>query len=317
MRRSATTFIILASVSLLVVTGCQSAGDRFLSWIGIQKDPLVVALVAEQQRGGGENPLQALNPFAPYGRWRVALKEELGRPISLDLGSPWQLEPALKSGLFHLAVVSTAHYVNLAEPARFRVLAVPTDQSRQTLRPAVLITAEKSPIKAVTDLRGKTVAFGPARDARTHQAGLELLARHGLQKTDLSLEVLPLVGSLKHLPTMRAVAQTVMNLSSDAGFIDEAAWAALPNTTEERDEPCHSRLRILARTVAVPDQLILASPTLDDGTLEQLRAILLAVGQKHPEALKPLFISGYTTPDQDLLETLGKLVALREAASSK
>jgi hypothetical protein len=158
------------------------------------------------------------------------------------------------------------------------------------------------------------VAFGRANDARTHQAALDLLAQHGLAKTDLSLELLPIPGSLKHMPNARAVAQTVINLSSDAGFLDEADWEDLPEHATEPDEPARDRLRVIDRTIDVPDLLIIASPKLDPETTEKVRACLLNADQEHPEALSSLRISGYRALD-DTLRTLWDRLAQPQPTS--
>lgn len=308
-RRTTALGVALAAVGMI---GCQSAGLRFLSLIGFQKDPLIVALVAEPQPAGTDKPFQALNPFAPYDAWRQDLSAALERPVGLDLCFPVQLEPCLSAGMYHAAILSAGQYARLAEPGRYPVLAVPTDSEGRVARPALLVVAADGPIRSVEELRGKTIAFGPAGDARTHYAALRLLAEHGLQKTDLSLQALPVLGSLKHLPDMRSVAQTVINASSDAGFIDEAAFAAFPEHDARPGEPARDRLRVLARTVAVPDRLILASPKLDAATQARVRAFLLAAGREHPDALRPLRVARYAAPTEDLLAACAALAHSEE-----
>lgn len=158
------------------------------------------------------------------------------------------------------------------------------------------------------DLRGKVVAFGSVDDARTHLAALQLLQDGGLDKTDLSLEVLPLPGSLRHLPDGRAVAQAVMSGSANAGFVDQAAWEAFAEHQEREREPARDKLRIIARTVVLPQRLMIASSKLDDAAAGKVRAFLLAVGTQHPEVLKPLDISGYQVPSEKLLSACRALV---------
>ena len=306
MRWSARTTFGLAVLVLAGGTGCQSAGLRFLSLIGLHKDPLVVALVADTPGKGTTAALEVLNPFGPYSRWQSALGEELGRPVGLDLCLPLQLPSALDSGLCHVAVVSPAQYARMTGAERFSVVGVPADEQGRGVRPALLVVKTDSPVQAVADLRGKTVAFGPAGDARTHEAGLALLAEHGLKKADLSLELLPLPGSLKHMPSMRGVAQSVINGSSEAGFLDEAAWEELP-ATAEGDEPARDKLRIVARTAAVPDSLIIASPKLDPQTFDKVRAFLLEADEKYADALRPLHVSCYRAADQELVRDCFRL----------
>ena len=308
--------LLLCVLTLLGATGCQSAGLRFLSLIGLEKEPVVVALVAEKRPAASAAPLEALNPFAPYDALRAELSKELGRPVALDLCFPLQLAPSLSTGMFHLAVVSPGQYAGLAKREQFPVIAVPSNAEGRVTRPALLVVPSGSPVESVEALRGMTVAFGPARDARTHYAAVNLLARHGLKTSDLSLEVLPILGSLKHMPNMRAVAQTVINGSSGAGFIDAAAWAEFPEHDERRGEPARDKLRVIARTAELPDRLILASSKLDQAALEGTREFLLAAGEKHPESLRPLRVAHYAAPTDEILAACAGLLKAEPASKS-
>ena len=300
------TVLLLTSLLLATSAGCQSTGLRFLSLIGLQKDPLIVALVADNRPQSGDKPLAALNPFAPYSKLQAALGKELGRPVGLDLCLPLQLESSLSSGLFHLAIVSPLQYARLSNLERFTVLAIPTDSRGHATRSAVLVVKADSLLTSVEDLRGKTVAFGSAQDPWTHHAALELLAQHGLQKTDLALELLPLPGSLKHMPNAAAVAQTVINKSSDAGFIDQRDWEALPPSAAD-NEPAHDKLRVVARTIELPDRLVLASPKLSQDTTAKVRSFLLEADQEHPQTLHPLQVRAYQVPSEELLTSCQRL----------
>jgi ABC-type phosphate/phosphonate transport system substrate-binding protein len=317
MRRSAAIPALLRMVPLLtVLSGCQSAPLRLLNLVGINKEPVVIALVADRQSDRPEDgPLAILDPFAPYAPLQAVLRDELGRPVGMDLCFPLQLAPGLDTGMFHLAIMSPLEYARLPERDRYTVVAVPVDEYGRPARPAVLVVAAGSEIQSVEELCGKVVAFGPLDNPRTHIAALELLAQHGLKESDLSLELLPLPGSLKHLPTMQAIAQSVMNASSNAGFIDEAAFEVLPLLGEDEDDLARDRLRVIARTIALPDQLVVSSPKLDAATTEKLRGILLEADRKHAEALRPLHINGFQRPSEELLQTCRRLVEPPVASS--
>lgn len=301
----------VAGLLCALLTGCQSVPARFLAVFGINKDPVVVSLVSAEQPASPDGRLGILtplvNPFEAYGPWRAALAKDLGRPVALDLCFPVQIEPNLALGLCHLAILTPGEYARLPQRERFPVLAVPADERGRVARPALLVVAAASDLHAVEDLRGRTVAFGPAGDCRTHHAALALLAQHGLQPGDLSRELLPLPGSLKHMPNARAVAQTVINASSQAGFIDEAAWERLPPHSPRPDDPDRARLRVIARTCALPDRLIVCSPTLDEATRAKVCQALLGAVEHFPTALRPLRISGYQKPTAELLAACCRL----------
>jgi ABC-type phosphate/phosphonate transport system substrate-binding protein len=306
MRRNATCpTLVLSATVLLCATGCQTLSSRFLSLMGLSKDPLALALAMDNSPAA---PVEALNPFPRYAALQKALGDGLGRPVAVDVCFLFQADLGLTSGLYDVADVTTTQYARLTRPETLRVLAVPADQQGRIARCAVLVVAANSPIQGVPGLRGKIVAFGPADDPRTHHAALHLLQREGLAKTDLALEVLPVLGGLKHMPDARSVAQTVASGGSDAGFIDEAAWDALPEHAPPADEPARDKLRIIGRTAPVPDRVIVASPKLPAETADKVSALLLAMECDHPDALKPLGIAGFGTPDADAAAAWRKLI---------
>lgn len=303
MRYSKSCIAVAAAGLLLVAAGCQSGapGTEFLSLVGLSKKPVVVALTPEPG---------VLNPFATYEPLRKQMEQAFGRPVRLDLALPrLQLEPNLDLGLYHFAIVGMGDYAGMARRERFGALAMSVGEHGTPGRPALLIVPANSKIESIEALRGKTVAFGPKEDARTTLAALALLREHGIKKTDLSLQLLPVPGSLKHFQKMREIAQSVMNYSSDAGFIDEAAYNGLPETTDVENEPARDRLRVIARTIAVPDKIVLRSPKVDDKTAAQFAQFLLSVGKDHPEVLHPLRLSGFVAPGEELKALCDKLMS--------
>ena len=183
---------------------------------------------------------------------------------------------------------------------RFEILAVSVDRAGHPARPAVLVVAADSEIKNVAELRARKVAFGPRHDARTHHAGLALLSEHGLKKSDLSLSLLPLPGSLKHFSNARQIALVVQDGDYDAGFIDELAFEEFERGPVAEDAPDRDQLRVIASTVPVPDLLVIQSPKVDQQVVRAVTDFLLAVDQTHPEALRPLLLSAYQKPTAKL-----------------
>ncbi|MFQ5807244.1 MAG: phosphate/phosphite/phosphonate ABC transporter substrate-binding protein [Phycisphaerae bacterium] len=306
MCRQTKCVVPILTVGLLVLeTGCQSgaAGASLLSLFGLSERPVVVALVVEPG---------VLDPFTPHEKLRKAMSETIKRPVRLDLCLPLQLEPNLTLGFYDFAFITPACYVGMKDRERSKVIAVAVDEAGRASHSAVLVVAANSKIESVEQLRGKTVAFGPRGDARTHHAGLALLREHGLKKTDLSLEVFPLPGALKHFPKMRDIAQSVINGSCDAGFIDEAAFDAFEQTSEVEGEPTRDKLRVLARTVPVPEKLVIRSPKAKAETVSQVADFLLTAGERHPDVLRPLLFSAYQEPSATMLASCQRLIAPRE-----
>jgi ABC-type phosphate/phosphonate transport system substrate-binding protein len=302
-------WLFLVAPCLLVV-GCVSVPIRILSLIGLSQKPLVIMHVAEKNTGQPESVAQFFDPFAPYRSLREALGQAVGRAVVPELCFEFQLEPALRLGTSHLAIVSPAHYANLNAREDFRIVAVPVDRSGQAARPALLVVARDSDIQTIEDLARHKVAFGPARHPRSHLAALALLNQHGLKNTDLALEALPIPGSLRHIAKPREVALSVMHGSADAGFIDAQGWDRFPATSGSADTPSHEKFRVIGETASVPNRLIIASPKMQDATFAAVRDFLLTIGGEHPEAVEPLDVSAYEAADAEQVARWLEVVTL-------
>ncbi len=296
-------------------TGCQSTPvQQTLHLFGLARKPLVVALAADKPR---QTTLTSLiNPFEPCEPLLKAMSRRIDRPATWDLAFAFQVEGHLKLGLAQLALVSPKHYAEFENAQGFDVLAISRDEQGRLARPALLVVRKQSPIRRVEDLAHKVVAFGPPGDPRTHLAALLLLEAHGLTKGDLALEPLPVPGSLKHFTNMRAVAQSVIRGSSDAGFVDLREWETWPEHAESTHQPSRDRLRVLAETIRLPDYLVLRSPKLDDATTQQVRDFLLQADRLAPDALRSLDVAGFAPPRDDVLAACRRLRrVLRELTS--
>lgn len=299
------------AVLLLAGSGCRSAiGVGLLNLVGLSEKPLVLGVVTERL-DAAQRSAELLNPIGPYNDAMNALGSATKRRVTPSVCFPFQVEPNLKVGLFHLAVLTPSQFARLKTPESCEVMASAVDQEGRAARPALLIVRTDSPITSCDGLRAKIVAFGPNYDSRTHVAALKLLKDHGLAKGDLSLEVLPVPGSLKHFPNASGVLKSVNNRSSDAGFVDIADWEALAESGSG-DSPGRSAFRIVAETVALPNHLVLRSPTLDANTSARAREFFLTVDERNAQAMVAVKASGYQAADPALLEAC---LSLRDVVS--
>lgn len=301
---------------LILQFGCQATGVAVLNLIGVAEKPLVITSVAERahQLVG---TLGVPDPFAQTRDLNRELGKAVKRTVVNDMCFEFQLGPNLALGTAQLANVSAIQYARLTDRSKYEVLAVSQDTKGRAARRAHLIVAANAPIERVGDVRGKTVAFGPSRDGRTHQAALLLLRENGLTRTDLSLELFPVPGSLKTFPNARDVAQSVLNGSSDAGFVDELAWEEFPDEAPRAGEIGKSRFRIVASTVATPERLVLRSASLDDATARGVSEFLLHAGEQHAAALKPMRLGGFVAPSPELLEACLRLQSVDTPPASQ
>ncbi len=299
-RREQHTALLLMTILLGTAVSCQTTGSRFLSLFGLQKEPIALALVIDA------DPVQtvaALNPFPRYAALQRAMQDDLGRPVTVEPCFLFQAKSGLESGWYDAAVMTPTHYARLANAEQHRVLATPVDAAGRATHPAYLVVPAGSEFNDPSELAGHVVAFGPGDDALTHHAALLLLRKHGVQRTDLALEPLPVPGSLKHFPIARSVAQSVINGSSHTGFISQLDWETMPTTATEEGLPTRDELRIIGETIALPLKLVVASPKLDQQSASQIRDFLLSAAGEHPAALEPLGIYGYTIPDEEISQT--------------
>ncbi len=296
--RTQQAFAVVLTTALVATLGCASGAVRFLNLIGLSERPLVVLHVAAQQRETGEGTVAKLiDPFAPYRGIRQALGKDIQRTVVPELCFSFQIEPSLRVGTSHLAVVSPLDYARLGNKDDFPIVAVPVDRSGQVARPALLVVKQDSPIQSVPELARKRVAFGPADHPRTHIAALKLLQENGVTRSNLSLELLPVPGTLRHRESAADIARDVASGATAAGFVDAHDWDALPETSTDK-QIGRDRLRILAKTQEVPYRLIIASPTLERQTVVAVRDFFLRAGTEHADAM-PLNLSGFAAVEPD------------------
>jgi ABC-type phosphate/phosphonate transport system substrate-binding protein len=298
MRRSATWAAALALAVLLGTgAGCRSFFNLSL---GALDDPLRMGLVTD-------NPAELLNPFSRYDPLLGALSKQVGRKIHLEPCFAFQAGPQLHSGRLDLAVATPAQFAQFADHAQLPVLAIPTRAGIKAIRPAVLVVRRADPLPTVADLRGQRVAFGPEDDSRLYHAALECLRTHGVAPEDLAAG-LPLFQTLwKHEPNAATRINLVLRGEVQAAFVDEADWDALPERAAAEDQPCRSKLAVIAQTPAYPDWLVVVSPQLEAAEREAVQTFLLAVGDEHPDVLRALGIVGYVRPTPELIETCGAM----------
>ena len=288
----------LICIATLCCVSCQTTGVFVVSRLALHKQPLAIAVVVDP---APTTAIAPFNPFSSYLPLQLALADALKQPVSVDSCFAFQASQGLANGWYAMAIVTPAQYAALPPAGRSRVLAVPADRKGRAMRSAVLVVPARSAARTVADLRGKVVAFGPADDSRMHHAALQFLGASGIARSDLSLEVLPVPGSLKHFPNSKAVAQSVLNESSFAGFVDESFWDEIPEASSKSDVLARSQFRVLGRTAELPDHLLLASTMLDAPTSERIQRSFLELGERKPDVARSLQIGGYIEPPAEAL----------------
>lgn len=303
------------AVAPLLLAGCavRGAGVGLLNLIGLSEKPLVISYVALQTpQTESLNPFVALNPFTATEGFHAAMSRSLHRRATPYLCLPFQLEFDLSLGVCHLAVISPVEFAGFRERGKFTVLAASTDGAGRAARSALLIVPRESPISRVEDLREKVVAFGSRRSPRTLHAALLLLGEHGVAQKDLALELFPVPGSLRMFDSDAEIAAAVLRSQVEAGFVDEAYWESLAeDAAGDGAAPARAKFRVVERTIALPDRLVVASPRMSKDDCRRVADFLLAVGHEDAASLKPMQVAGFAAAAQPMLDDVARLGTVR------
>jgi len=89
-----------------------------------------------------------------------------------------------------------------------------------------------------------------------------------------------------------------------------AAFDRFPATTAVEGEPARDKFRVIARTMAVPNKLIICSPKVDEKTADSVTDFLHNAETRNPKALLPLLCAAYRAPTDELRAACERLVAL-------
>ena len=190
--------------------------------------------------------------YLPVKRY---LEQQTGRPVSLATAPGYRsFLQRTERGDYDI-VVTAPHFAALAETvSRFRRIG----KAQPRLR-GELVVRNGGGIERVEDLRGRVVAL-PDRLAIISLLGEALLQAHGLRP-----------GQGVQLRHTRAVRQPLLLLSR--GQADGAVTVA--GTLDEMPRHLQTRLRVLARTEAVPHLMFMASGRLDPALRARIREALL------------------------------------------
>jgi len=239
-----------------------------------------------------------INPLvpAPWEPLRAALEKELARPVQVVMCKPFQARELLRTGYLDFAILSPTDFAEVAREKVCKVIAQPVNSLGRTEHCGLIVTAKDCPIKALSDLKGKRFAFGPEMDAFTHIAAADVLREAGLGPKDISLELLPVPLSYRHHVDSYEVAKAVIYEGLPAGAVDELDYVTWPETggtmlpvqTVSRDQ-----LRILAKTVCLPEGPIVASTKADPTLVEKVSDFLLNKAAKQRKILEPMHWSGF------------------------
>ncbi len=220
---------------------------------------------------------QRLSPLTRY------LAHSLGRPVSLRL-SPTMSNAIneISSGTVDIAYLTPVAYVAAHERAHVKLIARLVTNHRSAFN-LVIVVRKDSPIRKVSDLRGKRFAFGDP--AAVLQRAVVVGA--GMPLTDL--------GTYRFLDHYDNIVSGVLVGDFDAGILTDAIAA----------KAVGQGLRVIYTSPALPPYNITASSKMSDGMVRRLRTALLALDNRKPadraviKALDPVYDGFAPGSDKD------------------
>ena len=238
-------------------------------------------------------------PSRIYARFRpltLYLAGVLERPVKLVIASTYDEQIAMiADGRADLTYIGPTPYVQARNRAAIRILAGESENGQAFYQSAIVARAS-SPIAALSDLKGKRVAFGAAISMSSTVAPTLMLAQAGVKLEDLAGHA--------QLDRHERVALAVLHGDFDAGGLRlDIARQYLPRG-----------LKILATSQPLPPHLIACSPRFPDALESRARQALLAPDESGLRAFEPLGETVRFVPIDDthyhsvrrMLRTLGQ-----------
>lgn len=203
-------------------------------------------------------------------------------------------EACLTAGVYDFAYMNPVHYTIFSEAAGYQAIARQSDKKLKGL----LVVHKDSPMQALEDLQGETVAF-PSIGA----FGASVVPRAELSSRGIDFET-DYVKS--HDSVYRAVA---------AGL--RPAGGGVLRTFNAIGEDLRSQLKVIYQTQGYTPHAIAVHPEMDVSTIDALQTSLLSMMDVDPEAVVSVGMNGFETArDQDWNDVRALNLSARETGIS-
>lgn len=269
---------------LILVSVCGSsalAGDRLVLGIHPYKSPAKL--------------IKAYTPLAEY------LSRKIGVPVQITIAKNYQAHiDAIGSDRLDIAYMGPASYVKLVDRYGKKPLLVRQAIHGKPTFQGKIITRKESPLRSLSQLKGRSFAFGDPNSTMSH-----LIPRYMLWKAGVSANKLK---RYKFLGSHDNVALAVLAGDYDAGAVKEAVFYKY----EGRG------LKVLKSTPVFSEHVFVTSKILDPETVEKLRKAFLAldkdpIGQQIMSSIKPGITAMHPVEDKnynnlrEILRTLKRI----------
>ena len=188
------------------------------------------------------------------------LSKELGRPMTIHIENTYESHVnAVGTGEVDIAFMGPASYIKLTQKYGKRpLLAAFETKGGRTFR-GVIVVRKDSPIKTLSQLRGKKVAFGDVNSTMSY-----LVPRSMLLEAAIDLNQL---GKIDFVGNHENIALGVLSGSFDAGALKEDVFKQYEQ----------EGLRALAVSDPMPDHLFVARAGLPEDVVRKITKSLLSL----------------------------------------
>lgn len=246
--------IILAAILVIGIAAAYSIADA-----ANKADPAVKSADKRNLRFAVHpylSPGEIFSRFIPLADY---LSGKLGQEVILEVSSDYSEHTEnIGTGNTDLAFMGPAAYVSLTErhASHYPLLAAIEVDGRSTFR-GVIVVKDGSRIRHLTDLIGKTFAFGDKRSTMSHIVPRYMLLEEGVPAAALK--------SYSFLTNHENVALSVLYGKYDAGAVKYEVF----------EDYKFSGLKALARTPLISEHIFVASPKLPPALVRRIREALL------------------------------------------
>ena len=250
---------------------------------------------------------------AEYRALHAALEHELGRPVRFNpQGNGAAIGHQLEQGNMNYAILTAAEYAALPDSAKVTLVAAGINGMGKSSRVAYFIArSSDNRFKSISDCADKRFAFGSYGDPLTDVAARKTLESNGVPMKKILLEVLPPPLSMEgRLYANNAASAISLDLTVNAGVIDEAMWNKLPDTGgNPLTGPSKDQFRIIGQTPPIPEMVIVAGPSADAGMTAKLKEFLLHGAKNDKKLCEQLNVTGFAEPDKAAYDSAASMIS--------
>ncbi len=247
------------ALPLLVVTGLLFCGCTHGPIKTIGHKPFVMTTV-------GCNYFNAMLRFGPVAD---DLSKILAKPVRVSCdwdAQSIQVHLRDRADYYNLLYLNPVDYCLVSKTSPLRPIAVRTNLNNSTSEVGLIVVPKDSPIRSVSDLRGKRFAFGPYKSAYQFYNVLELF-KASKMPTAMLKDVSYCNDSLS------AVRKILLNWA-DAGVVTETWWKTTKDKTLDFSRLLKDDLRIIAKTKPTPEYVWAVTGSVDAGQVKELTSFL-------------------------------------------